>query len=608
MSTRIEDYAIIGDTQTAALVGRNGSIDWVCFPRFDSGACFAALLGDRGNGRWSVAPSVPTRLVRRRYRQDSLVLETEMQTDDGTVRVVDFMPIRDERPDIVRIIEGVAGTVTVAVDLVVRFDTGRVTPWVRRRDDALTLTAGPDALCLRGDVEVHGEDFTTVGQFDIHAGERRALTLTWFPSHQPLPERLDPFEALRGTDEWWREWSGRCQYQGRWRDAVGTSLRVLKALTYGPTGGIVAAPTTSLPEWPGSSRNWDYRYCWLRDATLTLYALMLGGHVEEAKAWREWLLRAAAGDPARLQIMYGVSGERRLAEYEAPWLSGFEGSKPVRIGNAAHEQLQLDVFGEVSDALYQARRLGIAADPWAWSLEKTLLDFLEQRWHEPDHGIWEVRGPRRHFTHSKIMAWVAFDRAIKGVERFGLEGPADHWRAIRDEIHAEVCERGYDRKRETFTQSYGEPALDASLLLTSLVGFLPADDPRVTGTVRAVERDLLHDGFVLRYRTEGGDAVDGLPPGEGVFLPCSFWLADVYVQLGRRDEALRLFEKLLALRNDVGLLAEEAPRCSGRAAEIFEAFSHLSDHQHGLDNSAHAERPAHHRNECGGDSPPARAS
>ncbi len=383
MGTRIEEYALIGDTQTAALVDRGGSIDWVCFPRFDSGACFAALLGARGNGRWQICPRREIHAARRRYRGETLVLETELETDDGTVRLIDFMPVRGERPDIVRIVEGVAGMVAMAVDLVVRFDTGRVVPWVRRRDDALTFTAGPDALCLRSDVEVHGQDFSTVADFDIRAGERRTMTLTWFPSHRSLPERLDPLDALRDTELWWQAWAAQCTYEGPWREAVGTSLRVLKALTFGPTGGIVAAPTTSLPEWIGSSRNWDYRYCWLRDATLTLYALMLGGYAAEAAAWREWLLRAAAGDPAGLQIMYGVAGEQRLVEYEAPWLSGFAGSKPVRLGNAAHDQLQLDVFGEVSDTFYQARRLGIAPDSWAWSLECTLLQSLEERWRHP---------------------------------------------------------------------------------------------------------------------------------------------------------------------------------------------------------------------------------
>ena len=405
-----------------------GSIDWVCFPRFDSGACFAALLGDRDNGRWRICPRGDIRAVRRRYRGETLILETELETADGVVRLIDFMPLRGERPDIVRIVEGVSGVVTVSVELTVRFDTGRIIPWVRRRDDALTFTAGPDALCLRGDVDVHGQDFTTVGEFELRAGERRKMTMTWFPSHQPLPECVDPLDALEETERWWQEWSAQCTYEGAWKEAVRTSLRVLKALTFGPTGGIVASPTTSLPEWIGSSRNWDYRYCWLRDATLTLYAFMLGGYTAEAEAWREWLLRAAAGDPARLQIMYGVGGEQRLLEFEAPWLSGFAGSKPVRIGNAAHQQVQLDVFGEVNDTFYQARRLGIAPDPWSWSLEAALLESLEKQWRQPDHGIWEVRGPQRHFTHSKVMAWVAFDRTIKSACKFGLQGPVAHWR------------------------------------------------------------------------------------------------------------------------------------------------------------------------------------
>jgi GH15 family glucan-1,4-alpha-glucosidase len=594
---RIEDYALIGDTQTAALVSREGSIDWMCLPRFDSGACFAGLLGDRNNGRWRIAPRDPTRSVRRRYRPGTLVLETDFETDSGILRLIDFMPIRDEAPDIVRIVEGVEGTVAVDLDLVVRFDMGRVTPWVRRRDDVLTMTAGPDALCLRSDVEVRGEDLATVGRFDIRAGERRALVLTWFPSHRSVPKSVDPWEALRETDEWWQAWSARCRYDGPWGEAVGTSLRVLKALTFAPTGGIVAAPTTSLPEWSGGSRNWDYRYCWLRDATLTLYAFMLGGYIEEAEAWREWLLRAAAGDPGALQVMYGVAGERRLTEYEATWLPGFNGSTPVRIGNAAHDQLQLDVYGEVADALFQARRLGISPDPWSWSLEAKLLESLAARWREPDHGIWEVRGPKRHFTHSKVMAWVAFDRAIKAVEQLGLEGAVDSWRAVRDQIHAEVCERGFDPQRQTFTQSYGDAALDAALLLLPLVGFLPAADPRIVGTVTAIERELFQDGFVLRYRTDGA-GTDGLPPGEGRFLPCSFWLVDVYVQLGRRDDARRLFERMLAIRNDVGLLSEEYdPGTQCLVGNFPQAFSHLA-----LVNSAYnlgvdpdRPRPAHHR-------------
>jgi GH15 family glucan-1,4-alpha-glucosidase len=505
VGTRIEEYALIGDTQTAALVDCAGSIDWVCFPRFDSGACFAALLGDRENGRWCIAPRSDIRAARRRYRAETLVLETELETEEGVVRLIDFMPLRGERPDIVRIVEGVSGVVRMAVELTVRFDTGRIIPWVRRRDNALTFTAGPDALCLRGDVDVHGKDFTTVGEFELRAGDRRTMTMTWFPSHQPLPECVDPLEALEETERWWRDWSAKCTYEGRWPEAVRTSLRVLKALTFGPTGGIVAAPTTSLPEWIGSSRNWDYRYCWLRDATLTLYAFMLSGYTAEAEAWREWLLRAAAGDPARLQIMYGVGGEQRLLEFEAPWLSGFAGSKPVRMGNAAHQQLQLDVFGEVNDTFYQARRLGIAPDPWSWSLEAALLESLEKQWREPDHGIWEVRGSQRHFTHSKVMAWVAFDRAIKSACRFQLPGPIEHWTKVRDEIHADACARGYDDKRGTFTRSYGDPDVDASLLLIPLVGFVPPDDPRVAGTVRAIERDLLEGGFVRRYRTRDRD-------------------------------------------------------------------------------------------------------
>ena len=596
MPSIIEDYALIGDTQTAALVGRDGAIDWTCFPRFDSGACFAALLGGRDNGRWLIAPRQAPRAMRRRYRTDSLVLETLIETSSGVVRLVDFMPIRDERPDIVRIVEGVEGTVDMHVDLVVRFDMGRVVPWARQREDALVMTAGPDALCLRGDVEVHGEELATVGDFTVRAGDRRSMVLTWFPSHLDLPAGLDPTTALRETEEWWRDWSASCKYDGPWGEAVMTSLRVLKALTYGPTGGIVAAPTTSLPEWPGGGRNWDYRYCWLRDATLTLYALMLGGHEGEAKAWREWLLRAAAGDAGSLQIMYGLGGERRLPEYEAPWLAGFEGSLPVRIGNAAHEQMQLDVFGEVIDALFQARRLGMPPDPWSWPLELKLLESFEQLWKEPDHGIWEVRGPKRHFTHSKVMAWVAFDRAIKSVESFALEGPVDRWRSLRDEIHADVCARGYDRSRETFTQSYGATEVDASLLLMPLVGFLPATDPRIQRTVRTIERELLVDGLVRRYRTDLASAVDGLEPGEGVFLPCSFWLVDVYVQLGWRAEAHALFERLLGLCNDVGLLSEEYDPVTKRLLGNFpQAFSHLSLVNTAYNLTVHPSRPVSHR-------------
>jgi GH15 family glucan-1,4-alpha-glucosidase len=593
---KIEDYALIGDTQTAALVGRDGSIDWTCFPRFDSGACFTALLGDRDNGRWSIAPAEAPVRTSRRYREDTLVLETEIDVAGGRVRLIDFMPIRGRQPDIIRIVEGVSGEVAMKTELIIRFDYGRAVPWVRRQHGALTATAGPDALCLRADVDLHGENLASVAHFTVAAGELRAFVLTWYPSHRQLPPPVDPARALADTVEWWRSWSRQCNFGGRWREPVATSLRVLKALTYGPTGGVVAAPTTSLPEWPGGVRNWDYRYCWLRDATLTLYALMLGGYTEEATAWREWLLRAVAGAPSDLQIMYGLGGERRLPEYEAPWLAGHGGAKPVRIGNAAHEQLQLDVYGEVLDALHGARRFGIAPDPWAWSLEKEILASLEGKWREPDEGIWEVRGPRRHFTHSKVMAWVAFDRAIKSVELFGVDGPADRWRAVRAEIHGEVCARGFDRERNTFTQSYDRSDLDASLLMIPLVGFLPPADGRVVSTVDAIARELTIGGFVLRYRTDGSQAVDGLPGGEGVFLPCSFWLADAYAQMGRFDEAQELFERLLTVRNDVGLLSEEFDPKSGRMLGNFpQAFSHLALVNTAYNLTAAPERPARHR-------------
>jgi GH15 family glucan-1,4-alpha-glucosidase len=574
---KIEDYALVGDTQTAALIGRDGSVDWLPFPRFDSSACFAALLGEREIGRWCLAPRGKVARRRRRYRPGTLVLETELETSEGAVRLIDFMPPRGRAPDLVRIVEGVRGQVEVETDLVIRFDYGRTVPWVRRRGDALTATAGPDALCVRADVELFGAGLATKGTFRLAPGERRALVCTWFPSHEDLPRAIDPATALAETEEWWRDWTGRCRYEGPARDAVVTSLAVLKALTYGPTGALVAAPTTSLPERTGGVRNWDYRYCWLRDATLTLYALMVGGHTDEAIAWREWLLRAAAGDPNQLQIMYGVGGERRLVELELPWLPGYAGSRPVRVGNAAHGQLQLDVYGEVLDCFHQARRFGIGPDAWAWGLERALLEALASRWREPDHGIWETRGPALQFTHSKVMAWVAFDRAIKSVEALGLEGPVDSWRALRDEIHEEVCRCAFDARRNTFTQSYGRPELDASLLMIPLVGFLPPDDPRVVGTVDAIQRGLVRDGFVLRYRTDPLGAVDGLPQGEGAFLPCSFWLVDALVMLGRGEEASRLFERLLTLRNDVGLLSEEYDTDAGRfVGNMPQAFAHLA--------------------------------
>ncbi len=577
MSRLIEDYALIGDTQTAALVARDGSIDWLCLPRFDSGACFAALLGNRDHGRWLMAPADGTSRTSRRYVGDSLVLETEMATDAGTVRVVDFMPPREARPDLVRVVEGVRGRVPMRTELVIRFDYGSVVPWVRRLDGALSFVAGPDALELRTPVETRGVGLTTVAEFSVSAGQQVPFVLTWHPSHQPPPDPIDALIARSDTEDWWTKWSSLCSYDDPWAEQVRRSLLTLKALTYAPSGGIVAAPTTSLPEQVGGGRNWDYRFCWLRDATFTLQALMTAGYVEEAKAWRDWLLRAVAGQPSALQIMYGPAGERRLPEQELEWLSGYAGSKPVRIGNAASRQLQLDVYGEVMDAMHQARRAGIEPSTPAWDLQRALLDFLESAWQEPDEGIWEVRGPRRHFTHSKVMAWVAMDRAVKAVEQLGLEGPVERWRRLRQEIHDEVCQRGYDAERKTFTQYYGSRELDASLLMAPLVGFVPPHDERAQGTVEAIQRELCQDGFVLRYAPEGAGGVDGLAGGEGAFLACSFWLADNLCLLGRHDEALALFEQLLAVANDVGLLAEEYDPVGRRLVGNFpQAFSHVA--------------------------------
>ncbi len=572
---RIEDYAVIGDTQTAALVGRNGSIDWLCLPRFDSGACFAALLGTRENGHWQLAPAGEVTATERRYRGDTLVLETTFSTAEGTVRVIDFMPPRGREADLVRLVEGVEGRVPMEMELVIRFDYGRSVPWVQRTDGRLQAIAGPDAVVLHTPVETHGEDMHTVASFEVAEGDRVPFLLAWHPSHESAGPMLDASAALEDTCRWWEEWVGDCSYGGEWRDAVVRSLVTLKSLTYAPTGGIVAAATTSLPEQLGGVRNWDYRFCWLRDATFTLYAFMSAGYDGEARAWRDWLLRAVAGSPDELQIMYGCAGERRLLEYELDWLAGYEGSKPVRVGNAAVDQFQLDVFGEVMDSLHQARRIGLQPDRFAWELQRVLMDSLESRWTEPDEGIWEVRAERRHFTHSKMMAWVAADRAVKAVERFGLEGPVDKWRRLRQQIRDEVCARGWDSERRTFTQSYGSRELDASLLMMPLVGFLPADDERVQGTVAAIERELCEDGFVHRY-TQHGDEVDGLPPGEGAFLACTFWLADNYAMAGRHDEARETFERLLALRNDVGLLAEEWDVGAQRQVGNFpQAFSHV---------------------------------
>jgi GH15 family glucan-1,4-alpha-glucosidase len=577
MALRLEDYALIGDTQTAALVGVDGSIDWLCFPRFDSPACFAALLGDASNGRWLIGPVERPAQTVRRYRGNSLVLETEFHTASGSVRLIDCMPPRDRTPDLVRIVEGLEGEVRMQMELVIRFDYGSIVPWVRRIDGVLRAIGGPDALSLWSPVRTHGVDLTTRAEFTVRAGEKAPFHLAWHPSHETA-SHLDPMAAVDDTCAWWEGWAGRCNYQSEWRDIVLRSLITLKALTFAPTGGIVAAPTTSLPEFIGGVRNWDYRYCWLRDATFTLYALLVGGYTEEAVAWRNWLLRAVAGDPADLQIMYGPAGERRLTEFEVPWLRGYESSSPVRVGNAASRQRQLDVYGEVMDAMHLALTSGVEVDTAAWELEKTLVCGLESLWPDPDEGIWEVRGPRRHFTHSKVMAWVAFDRAIRMAEEFSLEGPIDRWRRVRARIHDEVCEQGFSHARQSFTQFYGSPEVDASLLLMPIVGFLPPSDPRVVGTIAAIERDLLRDGFLLRYATHSrSPEVDGLPPGEGVFLPCTFWLADSYALQGRHDDARAAFERVLKLANDVGLLSEEYDPSSGRLVGNFpQAFTHVA--------------------------------
>jgi GH15 family glucan-1,4-alpha-glucosidase len=571
----IEDYALIGDCHTAALVGNNGSIDWLCFPRFDSAACFAALLGSAENGRWLLAPSAKIESMRRRYHDDSLVLETEFKTARGRVLITDFMPVSDQRWDVVRIVEGLSGTVAMRMELIVRFDYGSIVPWVRRVGDLLLITAGPDTLELAASVEVEGRNMKTVAGFSLRKGQRETFVLNYRPSHFPTRPSVDSSKALKRTLARWHHWSARCRYRGRWRAEVLRSLITLKALTYKPTGGLVAAPTTSLPEQLGGVRNWDYRYCWLRDATFTLNALLLTGYNEEAAAWREWLLRAIAGSPKDLQIVYGVTGTRRLDETELPWLQGYKRSKPVRIGNAASTQFQLDVYGEVMDSLHLARAADLKPHPEAWNVQIAMLEFLEAHWGDPDEGIWEVRGPRRHFTHSKIMAWVAFDRAIKDAEKEKLQAPVDRWRRVRERIHAQVCKQGFDRANNTFVQSYESRFLDASLLLMPQVGFLPPDDPRVLGTIAAVEKHLLFDGLVLRYST--ATRVDALPAGEGAFLACSFWLADCYALTGRRNEAQALFERLLALGNDVGLFAEEYdPRAKRMLGNFPQALTHMS--------------------------------
>ncbi|MCK1405056.1 glycoside hydrolase family 15 protein [Bradyrhizobium sp. 76] len=593
MMARIEDYALIGDCETGALVGRDGSIDWLCFPRFDSDSCFGRLLGDEKNGYWSLRP-VDGYTNERRYPPGTLILETVFATETGRARLVDFMPPKTGVSKVVRIVEGLEGSVEMRSELVARFDYGVSVPWVSRLEDgAVSLVAGASMLVLRTGVPLHGKSMKTVGAFSVGPGQRVAFVLSYQTSYEDPACPGDPSLLLDRTESFWRDWSSRCEAAGPYSDHVLRSLITLKALTFGPSGGIVAAPTTSLPEQIGGSRNWDYRFCWVRDATLTLLALMGAGYYDEARAWRDWLIRAVAGSPNQLQIMYAVTGERRLTEWEVPWLSGYENSKPVRIGNAAHTQLQLDVYGELMDALYQARRGGLRENKRAWAIQCALLDHLKGIWTEPDEGIWEVRGGAKHFTYSKIMAWVAFDRAIKSADEFGMHGPVDDWKAQRAAIQEDVCQRGYDEQRKTFVQVYGESQLDASLLLIPAIGFLPPEDPRVISTIEAIERELLKDGFVQRYDTKA--AKDGLPPGEGMFLACSFWLADAYHLIGRDADAKALFERLLTLRNDVGLLSEEYDTERNRLVGNFpQAFSHIA-----LVNTAHnlthREKPSEHR-------------
>jgi GH15 family glucan-1,4-alpha-glucosidase len=584
---RIEDYALIGDCRSAALVSREGSIDWLCLPRFDSGACFAALLGTPENGRWRIGPAGNYRATRA-YRPGTLVLETEFETAAGRARLVDCMVPGEPHARLLRQVEGIAGEVELETEIVIRFDYGHLVPWVKKEDGGITAIGGPDALRIRSDVPLHGENFRTRANFRVTAGQRRSFELIWYRSYEVAPRPLDdPGQAIARTAGFWLDWIGRSRYRGPWKEAVDRSLLTLKALTNADTGGIVAAPTTSLPEQLGGPRNWDYRFCWLRDATFTLFSLLNAGYRDEARAWREWLLRAIAGRPSDLNIMYGLAGERRLTELTLDWLPGYERSCPVRVGNAAVKQRQWDIYGEVMDALHLARREAVEALPAAWRIEKKLLDYLESHWEEPDEGIWEVRGPRRQFTHSKMMLWVALDRGIRSVTRFKMEGPVDRWRALRARIHADVCRNGYHPEIGAFTQSYGSPRLDASLLMMAPVGFLPPSDPRLRGTVRAIQQGLMRDGFVLRYSPDAD--VDGMPGGEGAFLACTFWLADNLCLLGEGDQAREIFERLLSIRNDVGLLAEEYdPRLRRQLGNFPQAFSHVA-----LINSAFNLTPGH---------------
>jgi GH15 family glucan-1,4-alpha-glucosidase len=602
MPLRIEDYALIGNTRTAALVGKDGSIDWMCVPHFDSNACFAALLGDQGNGHWQIGPAHDVAAVRRAYRKGTLILETDFETTEGAIRIIDFMPVWDGRADLVRIVACTRGHMALRMELVMRFGYGAITPWVRRLDGALLATSGPDSLELRTPVTIEGRDFRTMADFTVSEGQRVPFVMTWFPSHETHPLSIDPEAALGAAERYWQAWVDHCAYDGRWADDVRSSLVMLKALTYAPTGGMVAAATTSLPEEIGGVRNWDFRYCWVRDATFTLYAFLLAGYHDEARAWRTWLLRAAAGHPAELQILYGITGERQLTELTLPGLPGYEKSAPVRIGNAAAMQSQIDIYGELMDALHVARDAGLDIDAEAWKFERTLVNFLASNWQQPDSGIWEMRGEPQQFTHSKVMAWVAMDRAVKAVENYGLEGPVERWRAVREAIRAEVLSRGVDHERGVFVQRYDSKDLDASLLLIPIVGFLPPDDPRVLATIDAIERDLVVDGLVLRYRTE--DSVDGLPPGEGYFLPCSFWLADNFALTGRQAKAEALFERLLTLRNDVGMLSEEYDLKHQRAlGNTPQALTHVALINSARNLSRHG-GPSEHRSGKTPDTPP----
>lgn len=581
MSEKIENYALIGDCETAALVGRNGSIDWLCWPAFDSDACFAAILGTRKNGRWLVAPSDDVTTISRRYLGETLILETRFETKSGTVALIDFMPPRGKASDIVRLVRGVSGTVKMRMELVIRFGFGINIPWVRRIDHSLLAVAGQDMTVLRTPVETRGEDLTTVSEFEVKAGETVPFVLTYGPSHLDPPEPIDPEIALQETETFWKEWCSHCMRDGEYHGLILRSLITLKALTFGPTGGIVAAPTTSLPEKLGGARNWDYRFCWLRDATFTLLALMNSGYTEEASAWHSWLLRAAAGSPANMQIMYGIWGQRRLLEWEAGWLDGYEGAQPVRIGNAAHAQLQLDVYGELVDAFHQSRMAKLKLDDETWALECNVLNHLAEVWDEPDHGIWERRGEPKHYVFSKVMTWVAFDRGIKSAETFGFKAPLLHWQALRDAIHRDVCHRGFDAEENAFVESYGSKLLDASLLLLPAVGFLPASDPRIRGTIAAVEKYMMHDGFVLRH--DPREVSEEKQPIEGAFLACSLWLADAHVLAGNLDKAQELFDRVAGLANDVGLLAEEYDSIARRQTGNFpQALTHIA-----LINTAH---------------------